>query len=367
VGFASAARPLLPQGARLFALEEEICPAAKAQHEAKLQEAQRRGSLAALQFLYEDLLLPIARAMLPGLERAVEDYRPDGLAVDLQAFAGAVVARQRGVPWASLATTSASVMDPFAALPKLQSWQRSLLAELQREAGLAPCVDAEFSPQLVLVFSSAALVGSERSFPAHYHFVGPSLSHRPSPTDFPWEALKDVPRVLVSLGTLNAQAGRRFFEEVFTAVEGRPLQAIVVAQEDHLARAVSALPPNVLLRSYVPQLALLKRMQAVICHGGHNTVVESLVNGLPLVLAPIKDDQSMVAEQVVKAGAGIRLKFRRATSVDIAHALERVLGDPAFKEAAKKIRLSLLAAGGAARAATLLEGLIAKSPKEMPC
>jgi UDP:flavonoid glycosyltransferase YjiC (YdhE family) len=108
-------------------------------------------------------------------------------------------------------------------------------------------------------------------------------------------------------------------------------------------------------------------MQAVICHGGHNTVVESLVHGLPLVLAPIKDDQSMVAEQVVKAGAGIRLKFRRATSVDIAQAVERVLGEPAFKEAARNIRSSLMASGGAARAATLLEGLLSTSRKEMPC
>ena len=43
-----------------------------------------------------------------------------------------------------------------------------------------------------------------------------------------------------------------------------------------------------------------------VTHGGHNTVCEALAHGLPLVVAPIRDDQPTVAAQVVQAGAGVR-------------------------------------------------------------
>src|SRR6478609_3624302 len=54
---------------------------------------------AALKFLWSDVLLPLARGMVDGTDRAVEQFSPDVLLVDQQALAGAVVARRRGLPW----------------------------------------------------------------------------------------------------------------------------------------------------------------------------------------------------------------------------------------------------------------------------
>jgi len=104
----------------------------------------------------------------------------------------------------------------------------------------------------------------------------------------------------------------------------------------------------------LPQLALLPHMQAVVCHGGHNTVCEALAQGLPLVVLPIKDDQPVVAEQVAGAGAGLRLKFGRVRPAELREAVLRVLGDPSFRDAAAKVARSFAAAGGAPRAASLL-------------
>ena len=103
---------------------------------------------------------------------------------------------------------------------------------------------------------------------------------------------------------------------------------------------------------YVPQLALLPHVDAVVCHGGHNTTCEALAHGLPLVIAPIKDDQPIVAEQVVAAGAGLRVKFGR---VRRRRAARR--GRPRARRAARFARppsacaRSFAAAGGAAAAA----------------
>ncbi len=117
-------------------------------------------------------------------------------------------------------------------------------------------------------------------------------------------------------------------------------------------------PPNVVVRARVPQLAVLQRVQAVVTHAGHNTVCESLAAGLPLVVAPIRDDQPVVADQVVRAGAGVRVKFNRIRAADLAAAIDAALTDPGLRAAAERIGASFAAAGGAVAAADALEALV---------
>jgi UDP:flavonoid glycosyltransferase YjiC (YdhE family) len=94
-----------------------------------------------------------------------------------------------------------------------------------------------------------------------------------------------------------------------------------------------------------------------VSHAGHNTVCESLAHGLPLVVAPIRDDQPIVAQQVVDAGAGIRVKFGRVRAPELRSAVTALLDDETYRAAAQRIRASFAAAGGAAAAADRLEKL----------
>jgi MGT family glycosyltransferase len=339
-------RPLLPPGARVFALPEAVEPA---HADAVQQKAQTARGAAALKFLWEDFLIPLARSMRPGVEAAVAEFSPDVLCCDQQAVAGGLVARRRSLPWATLATTSAGVVDPLAGLPQVKAWFDALITELEREADLPHA--GELSPQLVLAFTTQALVPG--AFPAHYRFVGPSIADRPESTEFPFGELR-APTVLVSMGTVNADASERFYGTTIAALRELPIQVVLVAP----LALVHEIPANFLVRRYVPQLALLPHMAAVVCHGGHNTTCEALAHGLPLVIAPIKDDQPIVADQVVAAGAGIRVKFGRVQPPELRAAVTRVLEDPALREAAGRVRASFAAAGGAAAAAAHLEALV---------
>jgi len=346
-----AVRPLLPEGAKLFELCDHV-PADRWE-EANARARAVRG-LAALKFLWEEFLIPLARGMKPGIDEAVDRFRPSVLVVDQQAVAGAMVARARGLRWATFATTSAGVTDPLAGLPRVREWLDDQLAGLERDAGLDPVKEPDRSPLLVVAFTTAELVGPAERFPAHYRFVGPAIQERPETTPFPWDALGPMKRVLVSLGTVNFELGERFYKTAVEALGGSAIQVILVAPE----RLFDRLPDNVLLRRFVPQLALLPRVDAVVCHAGHNTVCETLAHGRPLVVLPIKDDQPVVAEQVERAGAAIRLKFGRVRADELARAVHRVLDEPAFAEAARRVQRSFVAAGGAARAAELLEDLV---------
>jgi zeaxanthin glucosyltransferase len=116
-------------------------------------------------------------------------------------------------------------------------------------------------------------------------------------------------------------------------------------------------PGNVLVVPSLPMLALLPRVDAVISHGGMNTVSEALAHGLPLVIAPIRHDQPVVASQVARAGAAIRVPFSRVRPDQLREALVTVLDDPSYRRAAERIRDSFTAAGGAPAAAARLERL----------
>jgi MGT family glycosyltransferase len=117
------------------------------------------------------------------------------------------------------------------------------------------------------------------------------------------------------------------------------------------------LPPNVLAAARVPQLELLPHLHAVIFHGGHNTMCEALAHGLPLVVAPIRDDQPANAAQIEQAHAGVRVKFGRVSAAELRDAVLAVLDDPSYAAGAARIRDSFAAAGGADAAAARLEAL----------
>jgi MGT family glycosyltransferase len=321
--------------------------------------------LTALKHLIGDFLVPLAHGMLPGVRDAVADYKPDALLVDQQAMAGLAVAEANGLPWATSATTSATVYDQMELMPKVQEWADGLQRRFLHAAGFdetaAARIDLRFSPHLVLVFSTEAFVGDDR-FPDHYAFVGPSITTRPDDTPFDWawldeaeEAEPRVPVVLVSLGTLNWPNGGRFFSVAAEALADLPVRAIVVAPPE----LVDDPPPNVLVTPRVPQLALMPHLDAVVSHGGHNTVCEALAHGLPLVVAPIRDDQPAIADQVVRAGAGLRVAFRRTGADELRRAVETVLNDEGLRAGAARVQASFAAAGGPREAADRLERLAA--------
>lgn len=351
---------LLPAQARILPAGEELGSGGYA----ALHESWRdlRG-VGALRFLWEEALVPLARAMVPGVARAVRAFGPDVLVADQQALAGPLVARRLGVPWVTSASTSAELTRPFADFPKVGEWVAGQISGLLAEVGAARDPggragwDPRFSERLVLVFSTPELVGTEVDFPPHYAFVGPAFGARPPAPAFPWQRLDPARRrVLVSLGTLNQAAGARFYGAVLGAAErlAGEVQFVLAAP----AALIGDVPDHLLVQESVPQLELLPHLDAVVCHAGHNTVCEALAHGLPLVVAPIRDDQPIVARQVVLAGAGVRVRFGRTRAEELRDALTAVLDDPGPRRAARRIQASFAAAGGAAAAADRLEKLL---------
>lgn len=315
---------------------------------------------AALRSLWEDCLEPLTEAMTPGVRAAVREFRPDVLVADQHALAGGLVADQLRIPWATSATTSAE-FTTLTGTPQLRAWADERVQRLrQRTAARGSRSDPRRSDRLVLLFTTEALAGPAAHFGPQVQLVGPSIAPRPSPGGFPWHRLDGArPTVLITLGTVSGDAGAHFLPACAAALRDRSDAVRAVIADP--SGAVRDTGDGILVLPRVPQLALLEQCSAVLCHGGHNTVCEALWHGLPLVIAPLRYDQPVIASQVVRAGAGLRIRFRHANADRIGAALDAVLAEPEYRAAARRVGDSFRAAGGAAAAATHLEHLAART------
>ena len=329
----------------------------------RIHRAQADQGLASIKSLWEQFIVPYTRFILPAVDRAIQDFEPDVVVCDQHTPAGALLAHRHGLPWATLACSTIELLRPYRTLPQVEHWIAGQLDLIRSAAGLAGSdpIDPRFSPDLVLSFTSGELTGplpapEPPAAVAAIRQVGPCFGDRADDPDFDWDRLDPDRRlVLVTVGTLATELAGDFYQraaEALASMHGQ-VQAVVVAAPESMPQP----PPNVLVAARVPIMRLLPRLDAVLCHGGLNTVCESLAFGVPLVVAPIRHDQPLNARLVTAAGAGVRVHFARVDAGGLRTALDAVLTDPSYRTAARRLADSFTAAGGAPAAARHLQRL----------
>jgi MGT family glycosyltransferase len=113
----------------------------------------------------------------------------------------------------------------------------------------------------------------------------------------------------------------------------------------------------------VPQPALLPLVDAVITHGGNNTVTECLHFGRPMVLLPLFWDQYDNAQRMDELGLGVRLPTFEFEDAQLGEAVDRLVGDDAAGARLKAISRRLQANPGTERAAEHIESLRTAEPR----
>lgn len=362
LGHMSTLRRSLPDtlhpNAHLWPMGEEL----GTEHLGTLHKGREARGVAAFQFLWEGVLLPLAEASYQEVLKALKQVQPALCVVDQQTLAGAFACRVTETPWVTSCTTSAGVIDALAALPQASEWLqgrlRKSLARLELSSLTALSLNELSISELgAMIFSSRHLSSAAHpgaQFPSTYHFIGPALKVRRASVSFPWERLDlNKKKIFMSLGTVNAERGARLYQAALEAFQDGRYQLCLVAPPELLP---AELPPHVISQARVPQLALLPKMDVVISHAGHNTTCESLAHGLPIVALPIKDDQPIIAEQIKQAGAGVRLPFARVRAHQLRAAVDELLCEASYREAAEKIRDEFRALGdGGEGGAVLIE------------
>jgi UDP:flavonoid glycosyltransferase YjiC (YdhE family) len=112
------------------------------------------------------------------------------------------------------------------------------------------------------------------------------------------------------------------------------------------------LADNMVGTEFLPQTSILPQVDAVITHGGNNTVTECLYFGRPMVVLPLFWDQYDNAQRAHETGFGIRLDTYGHEPAELTGALDTLLAAPRDRWDAVARRLQ--AAPGTRRAADLI-------------
>jgi MGT family glycosyltransferase len=310
----------------------------------------------------------------------IADAGLDLLLVDEVSPAGEAIAEQLGLPFVTLCHALALAPDP-ALPPAVVGWRyragraarlrnraaawaleqvgRPFGAELRRYRaahGLPPSPDAA---RLATIAQQPAFFDFPRARqPPTFHHTGPFHDDASGDaTDFPFERLDGRPLVYASMGTLQNRE-EAIFRAIAEACVGLDVQLVVTLGRKGAALR-EPLPGAAIVVPYAPQRRLLARAAAFVTHAGLNSALEALVQGVPMVAIPISNDQPAVASRLARLGAAEVVPLRDLEPGRVRRALDRVLGEPSFRAAARDARARLAALDGLARAADLVEAALA--------
>ncbi len=105
----------------------------------------------------------------------------------------------------------------------------------------------------------------------------------------------------------------------------------------------------------VPQTEVLPLVDAVISHGGNNTVTEAMHFGVPLLVLPLFWDQHDNAQRIAETGFGRRLDPYGFAGGTLRRALDAVLADASLAGRAREAGEAIRARNGRSRAADALQ------------
>ncbi|MFJ8848990.1 glycosyltransferase [Streptomyces sp. NPDC102437] len=271
-------------------------------------------------------------AMLPALEKACRDWRPDLVVHEAYEFASVVATERQGIPRLRVAVSAA----------RFTRSTDTLLAPVFAPYGTGITERLLATPYLTRL--PASLDPSSYAATHRYH-----ETPRPGALPDRWGGAAE-PLVHLTLGT---EAGAMptavgLYRALVEAVSELPVRVLLTT--GHLVEAadLGPLPSQVHVEQWVPQADVLRSASLVVCHGGSGTVFGALAAGVPLVCVPLFADQPVNARLVADAGAGTAVTPAGGPADEAAvlgaddvravrAATELVLEEPSYRAGAERL------------------------------
>ncbi len=266
--------------------------------------------------------------------------------------------------------------------------RRSILRHLARETGFDFHRETDAGHWLIPFtyrrFPVLSLHALEFEFPhrppPRVHYVGPMLL----------DTRLDRPMGEEARGVLDAIFARRrcggehrliyagfgsvlttdlsFLKRLLKVVEERPHWELVLSLSDRMAvEDLGRLPERVHAFPWVPQREVLEHADAVVTHGGINTLDECVVAGVPmLIYCGFETDMGGNTARVVHHGIGLAGDRRRDSTATIRQYLDHLLTEPRFVDNLRRLRQRYLAYAENRAAEGVIDALLASRSEREP-
>jgi MGT family glycosyltransferase len=323
-----------------------------------IRDWEFRNPVAELDNMYARLMVTPAPLFAKETLAAIDDVHPDVVVSSFPLFGAQLAAEARGVPLALLvpgiAGTVAEGMPPPGMFPakgplgRLRDRALDAIADRLLNRGLAGLNAARTGLGLaplrrlrdqyaradrVLVLTSSAFDFPAR-LPANVRYVGPQLDDPAWAQSWEPPTDDDRPFVLVAMSTTFMDHVEHL-QRVVTALGRLRVRGLVTTGHAIDPDQIRA-PEDVRVVRAAPHRAVLAHTDVLVTHGGHGTVMKALVAGVPIVCTPLGRDQPDNAARLVYRGAGVRVA-KKASPAKIAAAIQRVLDDPSYRQAAARL------------------------------
>jgi MGT family glycosyltransferase len=317
-------------------------------------------------------LLETTHKILPELISQLEQDRPDVVIYDSMCPWGRLVAKTMNIPAAasmslvnvppSYLFKAGQIFTPLKLLPRFLPWLRPF----RQAASRLNKTYALDTPSLITVinwpgdlnicYTSREIYPQSDKLDDSYVFIGPPINVSQSEIAFPYDQLDpDRPIIYISLGTVFNN-NPDFFQNCISAFRNSPYQVVMTLGRRIPVKRLGEIPPNFIVRDYVPQLEILKRADLFITHGGVNSIHQGLYFGVPLLLVPQQLEQALVAARLAELGVGEMI--RQPAVNKIQDTADRILKNPEYKRRANHLSSTLNSAGGIPRAISAIETLV---------
>lgn len=306
---------------------------------------------------------------LPQLAAAFEGDEPDLVLHDITSYPAPVLAHRWGVPAVSLSSNLVAwegyeeeVAEPMFAGLKESERGRAYYARFGawlRENGLGDGVDRfQSRPRRSVVLIPRALQpNADRVDTSVYTFVGACHGDRAA-AQGRWqrpESAEGRKVLLVSLGSAFTKQPA-FYRACVEAFGDLPDWHVVLQIGKFTdASDLGAIPANVEVHRWVPQLDILRRADAFITHAGAGGSQEGLATGTPMVAVPQAVDQFGNADMLVSLGVARHVPTEEADAATLREAVLGLVSDPGVAARCEAVRAQMAAEGGTRQAADLIE------------
>lgn len=308
--------------------------------------------------------------LLPEVLSSVERERPDYIMFDMSSPWGGIASRRFNIP--SLASFPhlpfywRTVFNDFRVFRKgLQSirpgygYWRDLQRQTRRivkDFQLRDPKDINVlssSAELNIVFSTRYFQSYEKHFDESYLYVGPEIETERKEVPLEISKQDDQKLIYIAVGTVY-QANMDFFRYCMQALNNPRYVVIMSVGRAVQPSKLEPIPENFTVAQYVPQLSVLKEADLFITHGGMNSISESVMYRVPMIVVPNTIEQAMNAVRVEQLQGGIYLEPDRLNAQKLQNAVEDVITDPSMIHGIERIQKSFIQAGGVKRATDAL-------------
>ncbi len=303
---------------------------------------------------------------LPQLIEAYAGDEPDLVLHDIASYPARVLAHRWGVPAISLSPNLVAwegyeeeVAEPMWAEPRQTERGRAYYARFEawlRENGITQHPDpfAGRPARSLVLIPRALQPHADRVDEKVHTFVGACQGDRSAQGD--WQRPAGAEKVvLVSLGSAFTKQ-LAFYRECVRAFAGLPGWHLVLQVGRHVTPAeLGDVPVNVEVRSWVPQLAVLRKADLFVTHAGAGGSQEGLATATPMIAVPQAVDQFGNADMLQGLGVARHLPTEEATAETLRAAALALVDDPEVARRLKGVQAAMAQEGGTRQAADLIE------------